>query len=240
MPHHAKSRTSAIEEIWSAHAQHSGPKNPSDPHTKFCPAHESVQRPPFAWVTMHLSQDCLCRCARHPAHPARIPPPYIRPRLGQPRPAQELASAPNLASPRRLVCTKPHTRDSHKSMRWRMVAHHALDAGNGQTSGSWPDQQVLAPQPCMGAAPNPRTPPSKGLQTLPFYCQCPDNTADGLTTTPVSIPAPSRQPSPAHTPSATRLALTGLRRACARCAGRPLSAQSLRNAARCVVLNVGA
>ena len=172
----------------------------------------------------------------HCPHTPRIHHAAARPAWASPK----TSWPPKHASPRRLVCTKPHTRDSHKSMRWRMVAHHALDAGNGQNSGSWPDQQVLAPQPCMGAAPNPRTPPSKGLQILSIYCQCPDNTADGLTTTPVSIPAPSRQPSPAHTPSATALALTGLSRACARCAGRPLSAQSLRNAARCVVLNVGA
>ena len=172
----------------------------------------------------------------HCPHTPRIHHAAARPASVRPKPSWP----PKHASPRRFVCTKPHTRDSPKSMGWRMVAHHALHAGNGQTSGSWPDQQVLAPQPCMGAAPNPRTPPSKGLQTLSFYCQCPDNTASGLTTTPVSIPAPSRQPSPVHTPSATRLALTGLRRACARCAGRPLSAQSLRNAARCVVLNVGA
>ena len=122
----------------------------------------------------------------HCPHTPRIHHAAARPAWASPK----TSWPPKHASPRRLVCTKPHTRDSHKSMGWRMVAHHALHAGNGQTSGSWPDQQVLAPQPCMGAAPNPCTPPSKGLQTLPFYCQCPDNTADGLTTTPVSIPAP--------------------------------------------------
>ena len=107
---------------------------------------ESHALPP--WVTMHRSQDCLCRCARHPAHPACIPPPYIRPRPGQPRPAQELASAPNHAAPRSVACAKPSTRKAcagawSPTMRWARATGKPPAAG--RNSSSWPLNPAHAP-----------------------------------------------------------------------------------------------
>ena len=84
----------------------------------------------------------------HCPHTPRIHHAAARPAWASPK----TSWPPEHASPRRLVCTKPHTRDSHKSMRWCMVAHHALDAGNGhppasgRISTSWPLSPACAPR----------------------------------------------------------------------------------------------